>query len=345
MTNKSRYFLVAAAAILILGVGGGLIAYLVYQRAAGVPPGVPVEVQYVPADAALVAYVNVRTVMRSDLHRALAPAAGAESRKEHVMRDFAGIDVEKQVDHVLAYVEPSTSTAASQAPEPGRGQAPQAMALVQGDFDQARVEQFIRDHGGTIEDYRGRHISIHRKGSEEMGVGFVRPDLIAIGQAALVRRALDRPESTGDAAGDKNLTTNTEVMRLIREASGSTAWAVGHFDAVKAGMRLPPAVANQVPPVRLVSAIADVNGGLKGTIKAEMADEPAAEQLREVVRGFIALARMQSSGKPEFDGAMKSIQLSGTGRTVQMTFALSPDMIRALAPHRRQAKPDAVPKP
>lgn len=351
MTKNSRYFLVAAATVLILGVGGGLIAYFAYQRAAGLPSGVPAEIRYVPADAALVAYVNVRAVMSSDLRRALVPTMESGSRKGHqMMNDFAGIDLEKQVEHVLAYVEPSKPEPASDAPQsPGGGQrrpTPQGIFLVRGNFEQARVEQFIKDHGGTIEDYRGHHISIRQKDSEEMAVGFVRPDLIAVGQAALVRRALDRSVAAGNAAGqDTDLTSNVEVMDLIRDAAGRTAWVVGYFDAVKAGMKLPGAVSGQVPPVRLVSATADINGGLKGAIKAQMADQPAAEQLREVVRGFIALARLQSGGKPEFDRVMKSVQLSGTGRTVEITFAVSPDMIPALAPRRRQTNPDAPPKP
>jgi hypothetical protein len=344
MTNKSRYFLIAAGAVLIVGVGGGWIAYLAYQRAAGVPAGVPAEVQYVPANAALVAYANVRAVMSSDLRRELAPTTEPGSRKGHdAMRELAGVDLEKQVDHVLAYIEPSQPTSASPGAEPpagsGTGPGPQAVAFIQGDFEQARVEQFIRDHGGTIGDYRGRHISIHQKGSEEMAVAFVRPDLIAVGQSALVRRALDR--SVDDTGRDENLTSNAEMMGLIRDASGSTAWAIGYFDAVKAGMKLPSAMTGQVPPVRIMSARADVNGGVKALIKAEMADAAAAEHLREIVRGFIALARLQGGGTPEVQSAMKSVQLSGTGTTVQMTFAVSPDVLRALAPRHRQTKPDA----
>ncbi len=54
MTQKSRYFLIASAVVLLAGVGGGLIAYLNYRRAAGLPAGVPAEVRYVPANAAIV---------------------------------------------------------------------------------------------------------------------------------------------------------------------------------------------------------------------------------------------------------------------------------------------------
>ena len=349
MTQKNRYFLVASAAVLVLGLGGGLLAYLAYQRAAGLPAGLPPEVRYVPANATLVAYANVRTVMSSDLRRALMPTIEMGSRKgRQMMNDFAGIDLEKQVDHVLAYIEPLDRLAGQapdtqKAPEDARvPRAPHAMILVQGSFEQPRIEQFIRDHGGTMEERNGHRMSVRRDGPEEIAIGFVRPDLIAVGQASLVRRTLDMPSDAPAPA--KTVTSNTELMSLIREASGSTAWVVGYFDAVSRGMRLPSAVSSQVPAVRLVSAKADVNGGIKATIRADTSDQPAAEQLREVVRGFVALARVQGGSKPEFESALKSIQVSGTDKTVQMTFAMSPDTMRALAPRPRQMKPDPAPR-
>ena len=337
MTQKSRYFLIAAAAVLILGVGGGLIAYLASKRAASLPAGIPAEVRYVPADAALVAYADVRAVMSSELRRELMPTIETGARKgRQMMSDFAGIDVEKQVDHVLGYVERS----AAQAPD--TSEAPRAVMLVQGTFEQARIEQFIRDHKGTVENYHGHSISLHQKGEEEMAVGFVRPDLLAVGQSSLVRRVLDLSNDTSGKTQD--LTANTELMTLIRDASGSTAWVVGHFDALSRGMKLPASVSRQVPPLRLVSAKANVNGGIKATIRADTADQPAAEQLREVVRAFVALARLHGGGKSELQSALKSIQLSGTDKTVQMTFAISSETVRALAP-RPNPNPNPNPEP
>jgi hypothetical protein len=329
MTSKSRYFLVGSAVVLLLGVGGGLIAYLNYKRSS-LPTGVPAELRYVPANAALVGYSNVRVVMNSDLRRALMPTIEAGSRKgRQMMSDFAGIDLEKQVDHVVGYVDPLDTSDAL----PSR--APNALILVQGTFEQSRIEQFIRDHGGVIETHNGRQIAVHREGPEEFAVGFVRPGLLAVGRASLVRRTLDLPE--GGSSGSQDLTSNAELMNHIRDMSGSTAWVVGHFDAVR--RKLPNAVSGQVPPVRVVSARADINGGVKATVRAETGDEAAAEQLREMVRGFVALARLQAGAKPEFESVLKSIQLSGTNKTVQMTFAASPETLRTLAPRSRQMEP------
>jgi hypothetical protein len=98
-------------------------------------------------------------------------------------------------------------------------------------------------------------------------------------------------------------------------------------------MRLPNQVSGQVPPLRFVSLKANVNGGVKATIRAEAGDESAADQLRDVVRGFISLARLQAGSKPGFEDTLKSIEVSGTNTTVQMSFAVAPDTLRMLAPH------------
>src|SRR5918999_5587837 len=165
MTKKTRYFVVTAGAVLGVGLGGGLIAYLAYTRVAGLPAGVPSEVRYVPVDAEVVAFANVRAIMDSELRRALMSSVDPESRKgKQMMSEFAGVDLEKQVDHVVMYVEPFIR----QNPENAKpADIPHASLLVNGAFDQARIEQFIRDSGGTIQEHNGRKLFVRDEGGRE----------------------------------------------------------------------------------------------------------------------------------------------------------------------------------
>lgn len=333
MTKKTRYFVITAGAVLIVGLGGGLIAYLAYNRIAGIPGGLPSEVRYVPADAEVVAFANVRAIMDSDLRRALMPNIDPESRKgQQMMNDFAGVDLEKQVDHVVMYVEPFIRQENAQATE-----MPRASLLVNGSFDQARIEQAIRERGGSIEEHNGRKLFTHQAEREQVAVGFVERDVIAIGQADLVRRAIDI--SRGSARDFRNVTTNAELMNLIRDTTGSTAWIAGQFEEISRRMKLPSSIAGQVPPVRMVSVKADINGGVRAMIRAEAGDTAAADQLRDVVRAFITLARVQASGKDEFANVLKSIELSGTDTTVRLSFAVPSETLRLVTPPRRRVEP------
>jgi hypothetical protein len=296
----------------------------------------------VPDKVALVAFADVRGVMDSELRRALAPAIDPESRKgRRMINDFAGVDVEKQVSRVVAYVEPYTP------PDPqaqAKPEMPRALVMVNGSFDPARIEASIGERGGKMDEYKGRKVFMRREDNHEFGVGLVSSDLIALGQADLVRRAIDLSQDA--SALTPNITTNADIMTLVRDNAGSTAWVVGQFDEISRRLRLPSAVAGQVPPVRLMSAKASINGGVKATIRAEAGDTAAADQLRDVVRGFISLLRLQATGKPQLESTLKTIELSGSDSTVRMSFAVSPETLKVIAPRpRRDGGPPTPPLP
>jgi hypothetical protein len=363
MMRKSRYFLVGSALVLLVGLGGGLVAYYTFSRTAGVPAGLPAELRYVPADAALVAYADVNSVMGSDLRREIERMTMGPRRGQQQMREFAGIDLEKDVHRIVAYLQ-----ADGAADNAGNAQAPpRGLVLAQGTFNQAAVEQFLKDHGGSLEDYHGRHILVRQMGrraggaegrgrgrqdsqpapdgppaprpAEDMALAFVQPDLIAVGPTNLVRRAID----LADSADVPNVTSDPDLMGLMRDASSGNAWVVGRFDAVSRRMGLPATVQQQVPPLRFVSASAHINGGVKATIKAQTADKAAADQLRDVVRGAMSFVRLQGASKPELQDTLKSIELSGTGNDVQLSFLMTPGTIRAIVPQRQP--PSDVPAP
>ena len=214
--------------------------------------------------------------------------------------------------------------------------------LVNGTFDQTRVEASISEHGGTIVEYRGRKVFVRREDSHEFALGLVASDLFAMGQVDLVRRVIDASQDSSGAAQD--ITTNADMMTLIRDNAGSTAWVVGQFDEIRRRMRLPSGLSGQVPPMRLVSVKANINGGIKATIRAEAGDKAAADQLRDVVRGFISLARLQAGAKPELENTLKTIELSGTDATVRLSFAVTPETLRVITPGpRRGGEPPAPP--
>src|SRR5687768_3225957 len=73
MTKRTRRFLVVATGILVVGLGTGLVA----SYMGGLPglniiaANTPDELAYVPANARMVAFANVRDVMDSELRQKL----------------------------------------------------------------------------------------------------------------------------------------------------------------------------------------------------------------------------------------------------------------------------------
>ena len=97
---------------------------------------------------------------------------------------------------------------------------------------------------------------------------------------------------------------------------------------------------SQIPAITWFAASAHVNGGLRGTLRAEARDDESANNLRDVVRGFLALAKLGSGAKPELESVMQSLELGGTGKTVSLSFAIPAelfDVIGAMANHGKPA--------
>ena len=121
---------------------------------------------------------------------------------------------------------------------------------------------------------------------------------MAVGEAGAIHRSIDRQ-------GGQSVLDNHEMMDLVKDLDDANCWAVGRFDALVNQAKLPEGIMNQIPSVRWFSASGHINGGLRGAIRAEARDEQAAQNLRDVVQGFLALARMQTGAKPELQALVE----------------------------------------
>jgi hypothetical protein len=326
MTKRTRLFMAGAVGVLIAGLGTGYLAsYYGLPALAQFGGNGPSELEYLPQDASLVAFANVRDVMDSDLRRKLLELRadrrpGTPGGGDNFLEQ-AGINIETDVDRVIA------SVAGGQT----ESERERSLVLARGRFDDDLIETLVRQRGGRVEDYKGRRVLTHVENEVETALMFIEPDLVAFGSAAAVRRAIDTK-----AGAVPNITNNEEVMALVRDMDSGNAWAVGRFDAISNRARLPRELTRQLPPINWFAATGHVNGGVRGLIRAETRDEMAAQDLREVVRGFLALARLQGGQNAGIRAMVNSIELGGTGRTVSLGFSLPPEVIDALAALRNQ---------
>jgi hypothetical protein len=317
MTKKTRFFVLSSALVLMVGLGTGLLAYygglptLASGRAAG-----PDELKYVPSSASIVAFANVREVMSSDFRQSLRMILPDHDKSgQDKFKEATGIDVEQDIDHVVACV--SQAGAADN----------QGFVMLRGRFDNGRLEATAVSHGAKVEDYQGTRIVrvTHGNGSSSSILAFVEPGLLMFGDEMSVKRALGRQEGS--------VTTNDEMMGMIADVDEGNAnlWAVGRVETLAKNAHLPEQIQAQMPGVKWFSASSRINGGLSGTLRAEAQDDAAAKNLREVVQGFLALAKLQAGSKPEMTPLLDSIQLSGSGRTVALSFQVPSEFIQSVS--------------
>ena len=336
MTKKTRYFMGGSAAILVAGLGTGLVAFY----GGGFPSlsasrSGPSELSYVPADASVVAFANVREVMDSQLRQRLKLVLPQEQGQKEFQQE-TGIDIEHDIDYVVAAMT-----------APGTGGLPNnanGLLVARGRFNATQLETLAREHGGVVEEYKGKRlIKVSEAKHDSVDVdetakpeyrnhpvvmlAFLEPGLVGIGSETAVRSAIDAQLSA------HSINSNNEIMELIAAIDqGNNAWAVGRFDAIANQARLPAEIASKLPAVKTFAVMTHIDGGVSGMLRAETRDDASADNLRQVVQGLLALGRM--SGDPKATALLNSLQLSGTGKTVALSFAIPSEVLDMIPMHK-----------
>lgn len=321
MTKRTRYFMAGSAAVLAAGLCTGLIAYFAggFQSVSAAP--VANELRYVPADSAVVAFADVRSIMDSDLRTRLTSAMPMHGQGQQEFQAQTGIDIEKDIDYIVA-------SAAGPNPEAG------GLIVARGRFNDTQLEGLALQHGGQVGDYKGKRVvnAPTREGHPQLTLAFLEPGLVAIGTQATVERAIDAQLTS------HSITSNEEMMQLVGDiASNSNAWAVGRFDTMIQQAKLPAEIATKVPPVKWFAASGHINGGISGMLRAEANDEESAELLRRQVSGALAFGEMVAKSDPKVGALISSLQLSGTGKTVAVSFTVPAELL-ALIPQQQIEK-------
>ena len=279
-----------------------------------------------PADVTALAYADVRTIMSSAFSQKLREVLPTGEGKNELHRDL-GLDIERDIDVVVAGFT---------GDEPTKGGA---LVLVRGRFNDSLIETTAVQHGATAEDYHGKRMLLmtgdHHavaegqpapEGVRRPAVGFLEPGLLALGDAASVRQAIDRPGTKTD------ISTNVEFMKLVNDVrGGANAWAVGRFDVFSKHASLPDEIKSKLPALQHVAVSAHVNGGVNGTLRAETRDEQAAQDLKAVLSGALAAGRLVAGQDQRANAVLNSLQVGGADKSVTLSFAVSPEVLDVLS--------------
>jgi hypothetical protein len=323
MTKNTRYLALGSAAIMVFGLCTGLVAYY-----GGIPSLTasrvgPPELAFVSPDASIVAFADVRDVMNSELRQKLRAVLPGDQQKREELQRMTGIDIERDIDRVVAAV--------------GSDAAHSTVAFLSGRFNPTQIEALARQHGGEVVEYGGKRLirgmsddsdrraasrTPAKAGEVAPALAFIETNVLAIGAEAAVRRAIDTQKS------GQNVTKNDELMKIVASVStNNNVWAVGRMDNFIG--QLPQEIASRMPPVQWFAASGRVNGGIHASLRAEARDDQAAENLRDVVKGGLALIKMQA-GDPKMAAMANSIRLEGTGKTVSVSFTVPSELIDLL---------------
>src|SRR5262245_25066876 len=298
MTQRTRYFLFGSGLIVIVGLCTGLVAY--YNGALpGAKSTAVDDLAYVAPDVSAVAYADVRQIMDSEFRQRLRALMPTGQEKDKFLAE-TGIDIEKDIDTVLAGLNPNITPATP------------PLVLVRGRFNDTQIQNAATQHGATVEDYHGKKVmaapSAWRNEGGSMpdagagpGVAFLEPGLIALGSVDAIRRAIDAAETKNSAAANGDLVKSVQRVR-----DGSDAWVVGRASSLTENANLPPQVKEQLAAVQWFAITADVDRALMCKLRAEAKDTESAEQMRAIVAGALAAAKMMAGKDNRFNGVLDS---------------------------------------
>ena len=325
---------------MFVGLGTGLVAYYVgFPATAFFNHNSPDELRYFPNSVSVLGFVEVREIMASELRQRLRQVAGAEAQDNgrRQFQELTGINFETDIEHIVGGFDS------------GSPNGNNALVIARGVFDNVKIEALMREHGAEEQDYKGKRLVLAHFGDasqndpvspsvngfpnpNSFALAFIEPGLVAFGSTPLVRHAIDLGTGGGESAA-----TNEDLLSHVRALEGGNAWAVGRLDVLRSKAKLPEVVVGQLPPITWFGFRGRVDGGLQALVTADAKDDESANQLRDVVRGFLALARLQTSSKPEFQHFVQSLQLGGTGKTVSLALDVPSQVFDALGA--------AIPKP
>ena len=325
MAAKTRYFVIASLVVLMVGIGTGLVAYYVgFSPSPQSPAGGLDELRLIPRNASVVAYAGIHEVMISALRQRLRERLPIVGTGQQELAEQTGINLESDVDYLVAGLVPSPS---------GQSLPAGAVFLVHGRFNDARIVALMRDHGAELQEYKGKRVIAAPAAPGPAGsvsLAFLGPELVAVGSTELVRAAVDLQN------GGDSVTTNDEMMKLMRSLERGNVWAIGRPESLSLqNSRLPSGLTDQLSPISWFGVSANIDSGIRGVLRADARDEEAANNLRDVVRGFIAVAKLEAGSRPELKAIVDSLDVRGTGSTVSLAFdvpAEALDLIGTVSP-------------
>src|SRR5687767_4284093 len=148
MTKQTRYFMAGSAAVLAAGLCTGLVAFYGGGFQALSASTGPTELSYVPADASVVAYADVRSIMDSELRQRVKPILPGQSGQDEFQRE-TGINIETHVDYVVASLSPGVDGSLNHSGP---------LIVARGTFNPDQLTALAREHGGIPEEYRGKQM-------------------------------------------------------------------------------------------------------------------------------------------------------------------------------------------
>jgi hypothetical protein len=319
--TRSRLFVLVSSAVVAVGVLAGLGAHVLDSARAAVGP-LPAEALVLPADSRFVMGFDVKRFTASPLYARYASERGMRPEALGELEERTGLDPTRDVDRIIV--------AGTGVDKTSKG-----LVLAQGRFDLYRLGRTLETApGGKVATWNHEGVAVHVFDAEKQepgAIAFLDEETLLFGSRERVLAAL-----SSRTRGEAPLRSNLVLMGLLeRVRPGSTFWMVGDqslLSGVPASVPAPGGEGAEIslPALRSLVVTGDLDPQVTLSVTGEAADETAAGQLADVVRGLVAMASLQARQRPELAQLGSAVSVTTEKNRVLLSARIPYEMIDAL---------------
>jgi hypothetical protein len=330
--TRSRLAVAVSITIVALGVIVGLGAFWLDPARAAIGP-LPGEALILPGDAKFVMGLDVKRFAASPFYERYASRRGMQPAGLSELEEKTGLNPVRDIDRVVI------------AGIPGAEKGSPGLVLAFGKFDLYKLGRALETDGKAA-GHRFEGLTVYtldEEGRNPLALAFLDEGSILFGPQGRVESAV-----SSRAQGKAPLRDNATLLSLVEKVRpGSTFWMVGDQSLLAALPLSVPApgssadgTAVNLPSLRSLTVTGDLDPEVSLNLVGEAADEPAAHNLADVVRGFVALASLQAQQKPELQRLASAVTVATEANRVLVSARFPYELLDAL---QQKARPEAAP--
>jgi len=326
--SRSRIVLIAAMAVVALGVVAGTSALFLSSARAAVGP-LAGEALILPQDARFVMGFDVQRFTASPFYARFGTQRQMKPEAMRELEEKTGLNPARDIDQIVV------------AGSGKKGHAP-GLAIALGRFDIDKLGHAI-ETAGKAESLTHEGITVYSfesdgKESHTLALAFLDEHALAFGPKSEVLAAV-----SARTHNETPLTSNAGLMaRIAQVRPGSTFWMVGDQSLLAdlpTSVPAPGASADgtatmQLPALLGLTVTGDLDPEVSFALTGEARDAAAAKNLADVVRGLVAMASLQSQQKPELQQLASAVSVATEENRVLVNARIPYELIEALQPKK-----------
>ncbi len=323
--NSSRWTFasgIVASGVVLAGVLVGAVAYFGGQGVSAQTGSGGASLAFVPQGASLIGYVDLKAVASS-------PLADSWSETVRERTPFAVLDELEESTGIDALNDVDSLTLAV---GPGSGKPERWGIAVKGVFDRDRLVEKLSAHKGEVETstHAGTDLYLVRSGSQTTAMAQPDDSTLLIGDAAYVREMLD------SGSGAKPSATGSLEAWGYGDFQGEAFWFAGTPPDVVHGL---VGRGSGNDSLRSFAVTGRLDSDVLLRARGQAVDSKKAQELADVLRGLIALGRLQQDSSPRgalLGRVMESVSVELADQQIDVNVTVSYDSIRELLENRQK---------